>query len=88
MEGIYRGYLVRERRLVEARRPLDEVSLPEELDYSVLVGLGNESRQKLGRVKPRNLAQASRIPGLTPADVQILWVHLERIRSGQDPGRN
>jgi len=54
------------------------VLIPAGLDYGVIGALSNESRQKLSRVRPRTLGQAGRVPGLTPADLQILWVHSVR----------
>ena len=50
------------------------------MDYAPLEGLLTEARQKLERVRPATLGQAGRIPGVTPSDVNILWVHLEKLR--------
>ena len=54
------------------------LELPAALDYATLGALTNEARQKLARLKPRTLGQAGRVPGVTPSDVQILWVHATR----------
>ena len=62
-------------------RALDELALPPTLDYERLVGLSREVKEKLGRVRPRSIGQASRIAGVTPAAVSILMVHLRRARS-------
>jgi tRNA uridine 5-carboxymethylaminomethyl modification enzyme len=51
--------------------------LPETLDYALVSGLKNESREKLARFRPATLAQASRIAGVTPADLAVLMVHLK-----------
>ncbi|WP_442885774.1 hypothetical protein [Chitinophaga sp.] len=52
--------------------------IPESFDYSKLVSLSNEARQKFTRIKPRTLGQASRISGVNPSDVQILMVYMGR----------
>ena len=57
------------------------MALPEGLDYGTVGSLGLEARQKLARVRPRTLGQAARIPGLTPADLQILWTRAVRGRA-------
>ena len=61
-------------------RRMDHVPLPEGFDFLRVPSLLTESREKLARIRPRTLGQASRIPGVTPADVQILWVYLEKRR--------
>ncbi len=76
----YGGYIARQRRMAEKLGRLDPVSIPPDFSFESVGGLLTESRQKLCRIRPRSLGQASRIPGVTPADVQILWVHLERER--------
>ncbi|MEK7691117.1 MAG: hypothetical protein AAB425_08865, partial [Bdellovibrionota bacterium] len=59
---------------------LGEVAIPARLNFSEIPSLPNEARQKLERIRPATLGQASRIPGLTPSDIQILWVHAEKSR--------
>ncbi len=76
----YAGYIRRQRQHVARARRLEDQRLPAGLDYAALAGLRNEARQQLARVQPRTLGQASRIPGVTPADVSVLLVHLERLR--------
>ncbi len=76
----YRGYLEQERRSIERMKRMEHVPLPEGLDYAAVPALLTESRQKLSRVRPRTLGQAARIPGVTPADVQILWIYIEKTR--------
>ena len=76
----YLGYIRKQELTVERARRLEERSLPPDLEYHTLAGLRTEARQHLSRVQPRTLGQASRIPGVTPADVAVLMVHLERLR--------
>ncbi len=78
----YEGYLANERRLAERMRQWEEVPLPDGLDPATVPSLPAESREKLLKVRPRTLGQASRIPGVTPADIQILWVHARRLQAG------
>jgi tRNA uridine 5-carboxymethylaminomethyl modification enzyme len=76
----YEGYVVRQSEEAARLRTLDELSLPPTLDYERLAGLSHEVKEKLGRVRPRSIGQASRIAGVTPAAVSILMVHLRRAR--------
>jgi tRNA uridine 5-carboxymethylaminomethyl modification enzyme len=74
----YEGYEEREARTVAKMRQLDRVKIPTELDYGAVLGLRIETRERLERVRPMTLGQASRIIGVTPADVLVLMVHLNR----------
>ncbi len=74
----YEGYIRREQELVDKMNRLEEVRLLENFDYSKLVSLSAEAREKLNRIKPRTIGQASRISGVTPADVSVLLVHMGR----------
>ncbi len=74
----YEGYIRRQEEQVERFRRLEEVRLPEEMEYAGLAGLSNEVVEKLGRVRPRSLGQASRISGITPAAISVLQVHLKK----------
>ena len=74
----YAGYIARQQRQVEEMRRLEGRLLPEDLDYAALTGLRLEARQKLAALRPRSLGQASRISGVSPADVAALMIHLER----------
>ena len=76
----YAGYIRREQQSVERARKQEERLLPETLDYRTLPGLRTEARAQLERVRPRTLGQASRLPGVTPADISILLVQIERLR--------
>jgi tRNA uridine 5-carboxymethylaminomethyl modification enzyme len=77
----YEGYLERQATEVARTRRYEERALPEGLDYDALKGLRTEARQQLTRFRPNTLGQAGRIAGVTPADIAILLVHLERQQS-------
>ena len=74
----YQGYIDRQLRQVEEMKKLERHPLPAELDYSSLAGLRLEARQKLNQIRPANLGQASRISGVSPADIAALMVWLEK----------
>ncbi|MCH5231211.1 MAG: tRNA uridine-5-carboxymethylaminomethyl(34) synthesis enzyme MnmG, partial [Muribaculaceae bacterium] len=74
----YEGYIQRERELAEKTLRLEYVKLPEDMNYSTLSALSTESRQKLQKLRPMTIGQASRIPGVSPADINILLVLLNR----------
>jgi len=74
----YRGYIERELAQVERQRRLENKAVPEDFDYAAVKALSSEARDKLAKVMPLTLGQASRIPGVTPADIAILMVHLEQ----------
>jgi len=74
----YEGYLEKEREMAEKLTRLEEVPLDLELDYSRLTSLSIEARQKLDRIRPNTLGQASRISGVSPADLSVLMVYLGR----------
>lgn len=74
----YDVYIEKERELVQRMSQLEELEIPETFDYKKIASLGNEAREKLSRIKPRTLGQASRISGINPSDVQILMVFMGR----------
>ncbi|MDQ2730153.1 MAG: tRNA uridine-5-carboxymethylaminomethyl(34) synthesis enzyme MnmG [Armatimonadota bacterium] len=76
----YSGYLDRQQDQVDRFRTMEDRTIPVELEYAGLHGLSRESAEKLGRVRPVTVGQACRIPGVTPADISVLLVHLERNR--------
>ena len=83
LEGVeigikYEGYIERERRIADKILRLENVKIPANFDYNSLKSLSIESRQKLSRIKPQTIAQASRIPGVSPADISILLVYFGR----------
>ncbi len=71
----YEGYIKRQKAQVEQFKKLEEKKLPLDFDYSKINGLRLEARQKLNRVKPANIGQASRISGVSPADVSVLLIY-------------
>jgi tRNA uridine 5-carboxymethylaminomethyl modification enzyme len=73
----YAGYLARQELDVARQQRLADKRIPEEFDFAEIFQMRVEAREKLGRVRPISLAQASRISGITPADVALLLVHLE-----------
>lgn len=76
----YEGYLKRQQSQIEAFRRAEELRLPAHADYLNMPGIRIEARQKLDRQRPENLGQASRIPGVSPGDIQVLMIWLERER--------
>lgn len=74
----YEGYILRERQAAEKLQRLDRIPLPENYDYNQLQSLSTEARQKLNRIQPRTISQASRIPGVSPNDVSVLLVMMGR----------
>ncbi len=74
----YDTYIVKEKELVQRMSQLEELEIPETFDYKKIASLGNEAREKLTKIKPRTLGQASRISGINPSDVQILMVFMGR----------
>ncbi|PYR97281.1 MAG: tRNA uridine-5-carboxymethylaminomethyl(34) synthesis enzyme MnmG [Acidobacteria bacterium] len=77
----YEGYLKQQDREVEKLRKAESKRLPPDLDYAAMPGLSCEIVEKLSRVRPQSIAQASRIPGITPASISILLFHLEMRRN-------
>lgn len=82
----YQGYIERQYRQVEKFRRMEVLKLPEDFDFAAVAGLSAEGRQKLLGILPRTLGQASRISGVSPADIQLLWVALEQRRRGRKDG--
>ncbi len=76
----YEGYLEQQQRQIAQLRAAERQTIPAGFDYHALPGLSREMREKLSRVQPMTLGQASRIPGVTPAAVSLLHVHLELAR--------
>jgi tRNA uridine 5-carboxymethylaminomethyl modification enzyme len=77
----YAGYIERQEEEIERHRRNEETRLPPDLDYSRVAGLSNEVRQKLAQLRPDTVGQAARVPGVTPAAVSILLVHLKKSRA-------
>ncbi|MFO7340654.1 MAG: tRNA uridine-5-carboxymethylaminomethyl(34) synthesis enzyme MnmG, partial [Lysobacteraceae bacterium] len=76
----YAGYLDRQREEIERQRRHESTPIPADFDFASVRGLSAEVLQKLQRVRPLSIGQAQRIPGMTPAAISLLLVHLERQR--------
>ncbi|MBO7262017.1 MAG: tRNA uridine-5-carboxymethylaminomethyl(34) synthesis enzyme MnmG [Alistipes sp.] len=74
----YRGYIERERYYAEKMHRLENIAIPESFDFNAMQSLTIEARQKLSRIRPTTLGQASRIPGVSPADINVLLVKFGR----------
>ncbi|MFC4302070.1 tRNA uridine-5-carboxymethylaminomethyl(34) synthesis enzyme MnmG [Cohnella boryungensis] len=73
----YTGYIEKQQLQVERMEKMEKKRIPDNIDYDIIHGLATEAKQKLGKIRPLSLGQASRIAGVTPADLSILLVHLE-----------
>ena len=76
----YEGYIKRQIQQVEAFKKLEKKKLPKEMDYQNMQNLRLEARQKLDKIRPENIGMASRISGVSPADISVLLVYLERYK--------
>ncbi len=76
----YEGYIKRELAEVERQRKLEEKLLPSDISYSDILGLRLEAAEKLDRIRPMNIGQASRISGVSPADISVLLIYLNGLR--------
>ncbi len=74
----YQGYLQKGLEQIEKAKKLEEKALPEDIDYLAIKGLRIEAQQKLNKIRPKNLGQAGRISGVSPADIAVLMVYLSR----------
>jgi tRNA uridine 5-carboxymethylaminomethyl modification enzyme len=74
----YEVYIEKERALVERMRQMEDLTIPSQFDYGKILALSAEAREKLNKIKPLTLGQASRISGINPSDVQILMVYMGR----------
>ena len=79
----YEGYLKLEEQQVEKFKKLEEKKLSEDIDYSQILGLRLEARQKLNKIKPESVGQASRISGVSPADISVLLIYLEQNKNNK-----
>jgi tRNA uridine 5-carboxymethylaminomethyl modification enzyme len=78
VQAKYAGYIDRQRDEIERQRANEAVPLPEEIDYAAVRGLSSEVMEKLQRHRPQTLGQAGRIPGVTPAAISLLLIHLKK----------
>jgi tRNA uridine 5-carboxymethylaminomethyl modification enzyme gidA len=76
----YEGYIERQLRQVEHFKKLESKIIPDDIDYNEITGLRKEAMQKLNKMKPRSIGQASRISGVSPADISVLLVYMEQFR--------
>jgi tRNA uridine 5-carboxymethylaminomethyl modification enzyme len=74
----YQVYIHKEQEMVLKMRQLEDLEIPEQFDFQRIISLGAEAREKLNKIRPRTLGQASRISGINPTDVQILMVYMGR----------
>lgn len=74
----YHGYIERERENAEKLHRLEDISIPSDFNFSKLQAISLEAREKLNEIRPANIAQASRISGVNPADINVLLVHMGR----------
>jgi tRNA uridine 5-carboxymethylaminomethyl modification enzyme len=73
----YAGYIEKQTQQIERQKKLEQRLIPEEMNYQSITGLSSEAKEKLSRIRPRSIGQASRISGVSPADISILLVWLE-----------
>jgi len=74
----YEGYIHHEEKQVEKTKRMEEMKLPEDVDYEAVYSLSREAKEKLSRVRPTSLGQASRISGMTPAALMAIQIHLRQ----------
>lgn len=77
IEVKYEGYIEKQLQQVERLKKMEKKRIPEDIDYDTIHGIANEAKQKLNQIRPISIGQASRISGVTPADISILLVYLE-----------
>jgi tRNA uridine 5-carboxymethylaminomethyl modification enzyme len=78
VEVKYEGYIARQRDEIERMHRQEDTAIPTDFDYGTVTGLSNEVRQKLGTARPETLGRAARVPGVTPAAVSLLLIHLKK----------
>ncbi|MEO0897405.1 MAG: tRNA uridine-5-carboxymethylaminomethyl(34) synthesis enzyme MnmG [Bacteroidota bacterium] len=74
----YAGYIKKERELAEKMMRLDDIQIPADFDFRSLASLSNEGKEKLSQIRPQSLGQASRISGVSPADISVLMIYMGR----------
>ena len=77
----YAGYIERQNKEIKKIQKYENAKIPEEIIFSDIVGLSNEVKQKLEKVLPKTIAHAQRIPGITPAAISLLLVHIKKEQS-------
>ena len=76
----YEGYIKRQKADIERLQRNENTPIPKNIDYKNVVGLSNEVKQKLSEAQPESIARASRLPGITPAAISLLMVHIKKHR--------
>jgi tRNA uridine 5-carboxymethylaminomethyl modification enzyme len=84
----YSGYVSRQQIQIDRQHRMMEKRIPIDLDYTSITSLRNEARQKFQQIRPRNLDQASRISGITPADIALVLAHVEHRSGGKASSRD
>ncbi len=74
----YAGYLAKQKQSIEKAARMQDKPIPADFDYHKATGLSSEARQKLEKIRPATVGQASRMEGITPADISVLLLYLER----------
>ena len=88
IEVKYDGYIQKAMREANRLNKMDRVVLPEDIDYNKVMNLSLEGRQKLDKIKPRTIGQASRISGVNPADIAVFAIYLEQNKKKEDSNEN
>jgi tRNA uridine 5-carboxymethylaminomethyl modification enzyme len=83
IQAKYAGYIERQNEEIERARRNEDTALPADLDYTQVRGFSAEVQEKLSKNRPTTIGQASRIPGITPAAISILLVHLKKLSQGK-----
>lgn len=84
----YEGYIKKQMQQIEQFKKLENKMIPENIIYTNIRGLSNEAVQKLAKIQPDSIGQASRISGVSPADINVLLIHLEQRRRRENNGKN
>jgi len=74
----YHGYIEREHKSIERSAKIQQRKIPAQMNFSELDGISHEAREKLSRIRPTTIGQASRISGISPCDISVLTVHVEK----------
>ena len=86
IEVKYKGYIERQLMQVDQFRKMENKLIPADLDFNQLDNLRLEAREKLNKIRPRSIGQASRISGVSPADISVLMIYLEKMNRGKEYG--
>ena len=81
----YESYVRKQEQIVHRTRRMEEHQIPETIDYTAVQHLRNQARQKLIRTRPSTIGQASRVEGVTPADIAMLMIYLEKHHLARTP---